>query len=49
MTAALGGAGQLTALLCQPAELQEGVSIPPQVCVAVCLWRRVFCVHLEHV
>lgn len=31
MTAALGEAGQLTALLCQPAELQAGVQIPPQV------------------
>ena len=31
MTAALGEAGQLTALLCQPAELQAGVHIPPQV------------------
>jgi hypothetical protein len=31
MTAALGEAGQLTALLCQPAELQEGVQIPQQV------------------
>jgi hypothetical protein len=31
MTAALGEAGQLTVLLCQPAELQAGVQIPPQV------------------
>lgn len=31
MTATLGKAGQLTALLCQPAELQAGVQIPPHV------------------
>eukprot|EP00878_Enallax_costatus_P030896 GHUV01033703.1.p1 GENE.GHUV01033703.1~~GHUV01033703.1.p1 ORF type:complete len:600 (+),score=213.73 GHUV01033703.1:750-2549(+) len=31
MTAALGDAGQLLPLLCQPAEVQGGVPIPPQV------------------
>jgi hypothetical protein len=31
MTSALGGAGQLLALLCQPAEVQGHVEIPHQV------------------
>jgi len=31
MTSALGGAGQLLALLCQPAEVQAHVQIPDQV------------------